>query len=109
MAMGKPPKNTPYLKLNVASDGDNGETIWYSVTLFGGAAKNLVAETGGRKGGEFKFIGRLTQREYKRADGSLGVSNDFIADSVVLEGGRVIDKFTAVPVAEAKQEEVQPF
>lgn len=87
---------TKYLKLSVASDGDNGETKWYNVTLFKTLAENFMAHTGGKKGIECKFLGRNTMREYTRTGGGTGVSNDFIADAVYLEGGVVLDKFTPV-------------
>lgn len=89
-------KGTPYVKLSVAVDGEDGNTVWYNVAIFKTLAQHFYNHTHGAKGTEFKFKGKLTKREYARRDGGVGVSNDVVAEVLWLEGGTQLDKFTPI-------------
>jgi single-stranded DNA-binding protein len=59
-------KGNPYARLYVASDGRNGRTDWYNVTVFGPAAESLASAS---KGDQVAVIGQAANERWKDADG----------------------------------------
>jgi single stranded DNA-binding protein len=93
--------------LAVDRETEDDGTAWYNVTAFGALAR--LADARLEKGMEVRVKGRLQVREYTKNDGSVGTSNDIIADSITLEGGIKLDKFTPADAVKAQtQQDVDP-
>lgn len=72
-----------YCRFSLAVDlgyGDNKSTTWYSVTIFGGAAKACSSYLD--KGSLVIVSGELKSTEYKGKDGSNKMSLEITADEV---------------------------
>ena len=54
----------------------------YNVTVFGDTARELIATAKSSGNVRILFAGSITTRQYQRADGSQGTSQDVIADEI---------------------------
>ncbi len=105
---GTSAKNKTYAGFTLASDGPDGETLWYDAVAFGGLAGHINNIL--KKGSEVKVTGKTQQKEYTKKDGGVGVSTSIFVDSVTLEGGVHFDKFSAPPeTIISKPKEEAPF
>lgn len=93
----------PYSKLNVAStpskkneagEWENGETMWFSVTVF--AELNPFEF---KKGAPVEVQGTFTARTYKKKDGTQGLSLDVAANDVILVQREKVEKKEFAPAA----------
>lgn len=96
-------KGTPYLKMNAVHE-DSGEKTWFTAMAFKAMANNLSSLV--KKGTKMKVSGNVSQKEYQKKDGTVGIENVVMINTakVVTSDGVVnVDEFY-----EPKKEE-SPF
>lgn len=84
-----------YVKVNLATDGEDGGTVWVDAVAYGLTATNLKKVL--KKGSKAQFRGLFRVKEFQKNDGSVGVSNNLTIDSAkIVYGGKLItvDEFT---------------
>ncbi len=64
-------------KKNAQGEWENGETIWFNVTVFGELNPFEFV-----KGTPVELEGTFTQRSYTKKDGTKGTSNDVVTDLI---------------------------
>lgn len=85
-----------WLKLPLVNN-DGEEAVWFSGVAFGGVALALGKHL--KKGSRIKVTsGKVSQKEYKKKDDSVGVENNLIVNAAIVvtdDGPKEIDEFTA--------------
>jgi single-strand DNA-binding protein len=80
---GKPVANFSVAYTPRVRQGDkwvDGDTVWYQVGVFGEQAEHVARSL--NKGDEVVVLGKQTDREFERSDGSKDISHDITADFV---------------------------
>lgn len=91
-------KSVCSFSLAVDGFGQNAETLWLDVSVWGRAAENCAQYLG--KGREVAVTGRVGLRTYEKRDGSAGASVTLDANDVTFIGAR--DE-NAAPPAQNRQ------
>jgi single-strand DNA-binding protein len=67
-------------RVRQGDDFVNGEAVWYSVAAFGSTAEHVLSSL--HKGDRVVVVGKQTDVEFDRKDGSKGIDHKVSADSV---------------------------
>jgi single-stranded DNA-binding protein len=87
-------KGKPYLRMNLVHE-DAGEKTWFTGVAFGTVATALSRKLA--KGNRMKVNGSVSQKEYTKKDGQVGVENNLIINSAIVSNGttvEVVDDFS---------------
>ncbi len=91
--IGESGKGVKYLPLKGLVEDTVDGPKWFDGVVFGALAEQAKPLL--KKGMELRLEGDLTVKEYNKKDGGVGTSNNLIVRKLTLEGGKVLDKFTA--------------
>jgi single-stranded DNA-binding protein len=93
-------KGTPYCRFKGVHDGD--EKVWFSAVAFGPVAKGLHSLV--KKGTKLKVNGAVSQKEYQKKDGGVGIENKLVikeAKVATSKGVVEVDDFYEPPKSES--------
>ncbi len=86
-------KGTKYLNFKAVHE-DGAEKTWFTCVAFKAMAKNMHGVL--RKGGKIKVTGSVSQKEYQKKEGGVGLENKLIVDSAKVstdDGVVTVDEF----------------
>jgi hypothetical protein len=93
------PAGKKYIKATGLHEKDDGTNVWLNLMAFKGVRTGLL-NAGFNKGSLAKITGQLKEKEYQKADGTVGVDKTVFLDSVKLitdDGLVKIDNFYEPP------------